>query len=111
MGSVGSMTGFIMAWFCAANSTHNSQKREILCLGNLAKGASHISLSLIASNCERSQPTTAKPAAGQERMLRHEASEEDLAAALRMQQVEPVEDTRLVTFERGGKISVLPKRD
>jgi len=44
-------------------------------------------------------------------MLRHEASEEDLAAALRMQQVEPVEDTRLVTFERGGKISVLPKRD
>lgn len=46
-----------------------------------------------------------------EAMLRHEASEEDLAEALRMQKVERVEDTRLVTFERGGKISVLPKRD
>lgn len=38
-------------------------------------------------------------------------SEEDLAEALRMGRLERADQARLVIFERGGKISVVPKQD
>lgn len=37
-------------------------------------------------------------------------SDADLSEGLRMAQVERIEDAALVTFERGGKISVIPKK-
>lgn len=46
----------------------------------------------------------------QHAMLRHDVSEEDLAEALRLQNVENLADTRLVTFERGGKVSVIARQ-
>ncbi len=42
-------------------------------------------------------------------MTRHGISREDLLEGLRLKQVERVEDARLVTLERNGKISVIPK--
>ncbi|MFT3977667.1 MAG: DUF421 domain-containing protein [Sphingomonas bacterium] len=43
-------------------------------------------------------------------MLRHGISEQDLMEGLRMEQVDAIEDVALATIERGGKISVVPKR-
>lgn len=43
-------------------------------------------------------------------MRRHDLSEDDLLEGVRMEQVENVEDVALATIERGGKISVVPKR-
>jgi uncharacterized membrane protein YcaP (DUF421 family) len=43
-------------------------------------------------------------------MRRHDVSDEDLSEALRMQKIERIEDAKLVTFERGGKISVVPRQ-
>jgi len=40
---------------------------------------------------------------------RHDVSLEELAEALRMQGIEDVGMARLVTFERGGKITAIPK--
>lgn len=42
-------------------------------------------------------------------MRRHNVSPDDLAEALRMQKIDNLKDTSLVTFERGGKISVVPR--
>jgi uncharacterized membrane protein YcaP (DUF421 family) len=41
--------------------------------------------------------------------LRHDVSQDDLAEALRLQKIERVEDVGLATFERGGKISAIPR--
>ena len=46
----------------------------------------------------------------QEAMRSHELGQDDLDAALRLEQVENCDDVRLATFEAGGKISVVPKR-
>lgn len=42
-------------------------------------------------------------------MRRHDVSEEDLHEALRMQKIPGLDGAALVTFERGGKISVVPR--
>jgi uncharacterized membrane protein YcaP (DUF421 family) len=42
-------------------------------------------------------------------MRRHDVSPEDLAEALRMQGIDDVIMSRLVTFERGGNITAIPK--
>ncbi|WP_206239969.1 DUF421 domain-containing protein [Novosphingobium terrae] len=42
-------------------------------------------------------------------MRRHDVSPEDLAEALRMQGIDDVKKARLVTFERGGKITAIPR--
>lgn len=41
-------------------------------------------------------------------MRRYNVSEDDLLEGLRMEQAERIEDVRLATIERGGKISVVP---
>lgn len=41
-------------------------------------------------------------------LARQGISDDDLREALRLKQVESVEDAKLVTLERGGKISVIP---
>ncbi len=43
-------------------------------------------------------------------MKRHQIARSDLDESLRMETFEHVEDVRLATLERGGKISVVPKR-
>ncbi|MBN8808266.1 MAG: DUF421 domain-containing protein [Sphingomonas sp.] len=43
-------------------------------------------------------------------MLRHHISDDDLLEGLRMEQLENPADAELATMERGGKISVIPKR-
>jgi uncharacterized membrane protein YcaP (DUF421 family) len=47
--------------------------------------------------------------ADEREMSRHGISREDLLEGLRLKQVERIEDARLVTLERGGEISVVPK--
>lgn len=42
-------------------------------------------------------------------MRRHYVRPEDLAEALRMQGIDDVRMAKLVTFERGGKITAIPK--
>ncbi len=42
-------------------------------------------------------------------MGRHGITEDDLKEGLRLQRLERVEDVRLATMERGGRISVIPK--
>jgi uncharacterized membrane protein YcaP (DUF421 family) len=43
-------------------------------------------------------------------MRRHAISQADLAAGLRMEQIERLEEVRLATLEASGKISVVPSR-
>lgn len=42
-------------------------------------------------------------------MRRHDVSSKDVEEALRIQRLEGPDLARLVTFERGGKISVIPR--
>ncbi len=44
-------------------------------------------------------------------MLRHDISTADLMEGLRMEQVRCIDDVALATIERGGKISVIPRKD
>lgn len=44
-------------------------------------------------------------------LAREGLSQDDLLEALRLKQVGRIEDARLATLERSGKVSVLPKAD
>jgi uncharacterized membrane protein YcaP (DUF421 family) len=44
-------------------------------------------------------------------MHRHGITDDDLMEALRLQQLERVEDARLATMERGGRISAIPSQE
>lgn len=45
----------------------------------------------------------------QQAMRRHDVSSKDVEEALRIQRLEGPDLARLVTFERGGKIRVIPR--
>ena len=43
-------------------------------------------------------------------MSRHGITQDDLKEGLRLQRLERLEDVQLATMERGGRISVIPKK-
>lgn len=65
----------------------------------------------LISNWVKSQPTVLvrDGVADEKAMARQGVSRDDLLESLRMKRVGRIEDARLATLERSGKISVLPK--